>query len=386
MAIDVEFMSIGTEQREYLVPFELLKKEMAKIGCDLLTNEECKQIGLQHSTNMFKESYDMALKDKSNPKFPMTPDVARYSFFNRWFIFKRHSMGQEEEAVKEAKELVVGNNAKVQTAFELAQKAVAGPEAKPYYTKDEQAKMVQQEALNKGKQQAQVEEIKGEMEKVVPGAVSEKTKFELAELLQFYLDASQADKQLKMGDPDAARWLAPSSHFPIKDDDGTEYPSVEHYYYAMKFKLASNTPDLASTILSQAGTIHQEFQRKLNSYEVLKRKITPQEAHEMVKEERKLVLDLFTPKQLKPYGVKFDEGKWTTVKDKVLFEGLKQRYDLDARFRRIEEKAKGLGLYMLYYTGTSSGSELGGKRKADKTIDGENKVGKMIMELAGYRV
>jgi predicted NAD-dependent protein-ADP-ribosyltransferase YbiA (DUF1768 family) len=84
--------------------------------------------------------------------------------------------------------------------------------------------------------------------------------------------------------------------------------------------------------------------------------------------------------------VKFDEGKWTTVKDKVLFEGLKQRYDLDARFRRIVEKAKGLGLYMLYYTGTSSGSELGGKRKADKTIDGENKVGKMIMELAGYRV
>ena len=41
MAVDVKFLSIGTEQKEYLVPFDLLRAEMGKIGCDLLTDAEC---------------------------------------------------------------------------------------------------------------------------------------------------------------------------------------------------------------------------------------------------------------------------------------------------------------------------------------------------------
>ena len=40
---------------------------------------------------------------------------------------------------------------------------------------------------------------------------------------------------------------------------------------------------------------------------------------------------------------------------------------------------------MLYYTGSASGSELGGKRRSeDGVIDGANKVGKIIMQLANF--
>ena len=91
-----------------------------------------------------------------------------------------------------------------------------------------------------------------------------------------------------------------------------------------------------------------------------------------------------------PAGMKrrkaiLDDGKWLTMKDKVLEDGIRQRWERDALFRKVVEAVRRKGLYILYDTGTMSGSELGGKRKADGTIDGENKVGKIIMTLAKFR-
>ena len=99
MPIEVDFVSIGTTQREYLVNFELLKAKMAEIGCDLLTQDECRALDLVNSTALFEESYDMAAK--RGQKFAMSPTVRQYSFFNRWFIFKRRrggSLPEEGEA------------------------------------------------------------------------------------------------------------------------------------------------------------------------------------------------------------------------------------------------------------------------------------------------
>jgi hypothetical protein len=380
MGIDVKFMSIGTEQREYLVPFELLKKEMLKIGCELLTTEECKELSIQKSTNLFSESFAMA--QKQGKKFPMSADVARYSFLNRWFIFKRRRIGIPEEEVENQAMIDVSSSSNVRRAIQEAKAELKGPAVERKESLAEKAVKANEAAMNKGKKEE--EEIKIAMDKVVPGAVAEKTKFELAELYQFYLDASLADKQLKMGDPEAARWISPSSHFPIKDKDDTQYPSVEHYYYAMKFKLASNKPELAPAIFGVEGKIHQEFNTMRNAEKVAA-PITSDRDNTLVKEERKQVLDVFSVKQIKKYGVVINEGKWSTIKDDVLHYALEQRYELDARYRKIVEKVKSMGLYLIYYTGASSSSELGAKRKADKTIDGENKIGKMMMEIAGFR-
>ena len=81
-----------------------------------------------------------------------------------------------------------------------------------------------------------------------------------------------------------------------------------------------------------------------------------------------------------------NEGAWFAQKDKVLTEGLRQRWEKDARLRKIVEAVKAKGLILLYYTGPGSGSDLGGKRAADETIDGENKVGRILMQLAGFRL
>ena len=65
-------------------------------------------------------------------------------------------------------------------------------------------------------------------------------------------------------------------------------------------------------------------------------------------------------------------------------EGLRQRWLRDARFHKIVEAARTQNKYMLYNTGISAASELGGSRKLDGRIEGENKVGKFIMQLAQF--
>jgi predicted NAD-dependent protein-ADP-ribosyltransferase YbiA (DUF1768 family) len=79
-----------------------------------------------------------------------------------------------------------------------------------------------------------------------------------------------------------------------------------------------------------------------------------------------------------------DEAKWATEKEKVIEEGLKQRWTLDKRFRKIIETARNQGKYLLYYTPGAT-TNLGGKRdKNTGQIEGDNKVGKIMMKLAGY--
>ena len=216
--------------------------------------------------------------------------------------------------------------------------------------------------------------------------VGPKKKYTLSELFQFYVDASQADKlKLAPPDPDAARWLAPSARVDINDGD-TVYPSLEHYLAAMKYKLATNKPELGENLFSQSGTVHQEFlnQRDTESAQGT-RALSAERAHELLKAERTKVADESSAKAFKKYRVVYDEAKWNAIKDTKLREGLTQRWQRDARLRRIVEAAKGKGMALLYYTGPGTGSDLGGKRTAEGLIDGENKVGRILMELAGYR-
>ena len=413
--IDVEFISIGTENREYLVPFELLKAKMLEIGCELLTPAELKEVGLQQSTAAFETSYEMA--GRKGQKFPMSAVVKQYSFFNRWFIFKRRRGGSDTAEVESEGEAAAvgaattppeptrmaasGPNAVAApsavgapVASTPAAKAAAPPVAPP---------AVGALATPAAKTQAPpaatpAVPVQQPLHTIplAPPLAGPKQKYTLGELLQFYVDASQADK-LKMTppDPDAARWLAPSAPFDIHDGE-TVYPSLEHYLAAMKYKFATNKPDLAESLFSQSyvqadgkkgyGSIHQEFLGKREADTAQgTRALTSERAHELLKAERKSVIDESSPAAFKKYRVVYDQAQWDAIKDVKLREGLKQRWDRDQRLRRIVEAAKAKGLTLLYYTGPGTGSDLGGKRTPEGLIDGENKVGRILMELAGFR-
>ena len=250
MAVDVKFLSIGTEQKEYLVPFDLLRAEMGKIGCDLLTDAECKEMGLAASTELFDKTY--AAATKAGEKFAMIPVVQQYSFFNRWFIFKRRRGGLNSEAAEE--------EAKAPAEPMAPAAAVAAP---------------------------------------APAVASLAKKYTPTQLLQFYAaapdlsDAKLAQLELGPEFKDAARFLAPSIISPIKDED-LEYPSTEHYMAAMKYKLASDRPELAAQF-AMGGGIHQKYLAALAKPGANVKKLAKAESDELAK-----------PLE----GVAFNEGLW----------------------------------------------------------------------------
>jgi predicted NAD-dependent protein-ADP-ribosyltransferase YbiA (DUF1768 family) len=412
LPIEVDFVSIGTTQREYLVSFEYLKAKMAEIGCDLLTQEECRALDLVNSTALFEESHDMAAR--RGQKFTMSPTVRQYSFFNRWFIFKRRRGGSLPEAEAEAEGMpevvetveppLVAKMPSLSKAQVNAQKArlarltgqapetAAVPNAVPAPAPpapsgpDASVKQITIRPPPVPAAGGPAAGGPGAGGHTIPVTDAVRRKYGLSEIFQFYNDATLTDKN-KIGDPEAARWLAPSSPFPIMDGD-VIYPSVEHYIAGMKYKLATNKPELASKIFSQEGEVHQSFLRTRATESAQgARALSAQRDQELLKEERKKVLEESNPgtSGMKKYRVTFDEGKWFGVKDGVLRDALTQRWEKDERMRRILTAVKAKGLVLLYYTGPGSGSDLGGKRTSEGYIDGENKVGKILMELAGWR-
>jgi len=423
LGVDVEFMTIGMGHREYLVPFKLLEEKLKLIGCELLTKEELKEVGLPTSTGTFDSAWDMAAK--KGKKFPMGPAAKQFSFMNRWFIFRRKRMDTMgaavvAEAAAAANSITTGvaptaPGAKAQapapttgraaTARQRAEKNAAAATAVQNAAASVHA--VAEAALREGVSPAAAAAIQratdsvnaaaeaaaaatvGRTVPVAPGpaaAPGTGRTYTIGELFQFYTDAAVKDS-LGIKDPGAARWLALSAPFQIKDpEDGTIYPSVEHYIGGMRAKMATNKPELGPSIFSREGTIHQRFlnDRLVESNGGTK-PLTEERDHEILKAEIAAVKDAMRAPSLKKNRAVVDEAKWATAKDAVVEEALTQRWTRDARFRKIVETARDRGKTLLYYTPGSATSNLGGMRATSTgRIDGENKVGKIIMKLAGY--
>ena len=383
LAIDVDFISIGTINREYLVSFDFLKAQMKTIGCELLNDEELRELGLHHSTNTFRASYDMAAR--GDCIYTMDDAVKEYSFYHRWYIFKRKASGPiapEELAAVIPTAMVKPTNMGANTNTNGIPVAIPKDEAPA------QTKTVKKAANKKAISAAETTEepplnfVQGE-----PITVSADRSFEPSELFQFSPDASQQDV-LKIKEPAAGRWLTLIAPFAIPDPDEPSimYPSVEHYMAAMKFKLATDKPELAKTIMSQEGRVHQKYlaQRQSETSSGA-RALTADRDTELLKAEAEEVRFESRPQAIARYGAAYDDSKWLAAKDKVLNDALTYRWTNDKRLRKIIEAARDQKKYLLYYTGTSSGSELGGKRRtSDGRIDGANKVGKIYMKLALY--
>ena len=400
LAIDVEFISIGTTHKEYLVPFELLKKKLKAIGFELLEKKDLEDFGLKSSTNTFNVSYEMTQVDnskggrqKGKKAYTMPDAVKEFSFLNRWFIFKR--MGEVAEIPK----IELATEAITEGVVEAKGLESKGLEAKGLEYKGLEAKGLESKGLEAKGLEANGLEAKEEEEEEAKEVVSETgaklpprdKKFTEVEVFRFGSDVRQADiLGIKDGagkkDINVGRWLGLAAPFlQIDPDDGTvKYPSIEHYLAAMKLKLASNKPDLAKTLMSTAGKIHQDFALKRRAEPV--KQESPRD-FELLAEEAVDVRKKMTKTYLNQYRVVFDEDKWIPIKDRVLRDAIKYRWEHDKRFRETVEAARNAGKYLLYSTKIASvASELGGTRSlSTNMIEGENKVGLFIMELAGFK-
>ena len=407
LGVDVNFISIGMPHREYLVPFKLLEDKMRLIGCELLTGDELKEVGMVNSSATFDVSWEMA--KKRGTTFKMIDAVKQFSFMNRWFIFKRkrqetlataEAVAQAPQAPQNQGKANAGRSAAARNrANAVAEAATAIQNQAQPQAKSQASAQKPENQGQKPENQGQKPENQGQAQPqgqaqaptrtvgVAPGPAAAPTKsYTLGEVFQFYMDAATSKDQLGMKPPDkgAARWLAPGAPFPIKDGD-VEYPTMEHYIGGMRAKRATNKPELAETIFSREGTIHQRFLNdRLGMTNGGTKQLSEEEDHDLLKAELSAVKLAAGGVALKKYKAVVDDAAWATEKDKVLEEALKQRWDRDARFRKIIETARNLGKYLLFYTPGAT-TNLGGKRDKDTgQIDGDNKVGKIMMKLAGY--
>jgi hypothetical protein len=377
LAIDVEFITIGTEHREYLVPFRLLKRKMAEIGFELLTTDETKAIKLRNSTATFEESFAMA--EKAGKKFEMASVVREFSFLNRWFIFKRRAMSQVE-AEEELQEAADEVNRVEREAQEVEEEEGRAASIAPR----EGAEAEAMEAVAKGIEEKPEPTVEAPFR--LPGP---EDKLDPAQVYRFGMSAALQDT-LRLGDKEkgAARWISPSALFPIRDpgEAGVEYPSIAHFMAGMQLKFGGRAPDLAKELFSTTGKIHQaaEGARRLKSGRG--GKLSEKDYYESIKDEAIAIKNALSPSALRPYKIKMDESEWNKHKDELLRNALKQRWDRDKRFHTIVEKARTLKKYLLYYTSNTGGGEMSGVLRENGTIDGENKMGRYIMEIAGFRL
>ena len=405
LAVDVNFVTIGTNQREYLVNYDTLVEGMASIGCEPLSKDTLKQLKLSESSMPFDTTWDVA---KKNGNTYMMPDAVRkFSFMNRWFIFQRkHEVAAavaENTGVRSLRERVAETMPAATTGKEdyvdeddvdegdveegdneesVGPLAAAAPAAAaPAAVNPLNAAIKARKALAKTAVSAK------RTIPVAPGqATPAETTYASGELFQFHTDAAEKDF-LEIGDKGAGKWLSPTAPFPIEDPevDGVIYPTMNHYLAAMRYRLASNTPDIATTVFSREGSIHQKFIRiRVDESEGGKKSIPEKRDQRLLKEEDGDVRDEIRPSAFKRRSSIFDEAKWASKKDEVLKEGLRQRWEKDKRFRKIVEAARDKGKTLLYYAPGANSSNFGGVHRSTGQIEGENRIGKYIMELAGF--
>jgi hypothetical protein len=388
MAIDVEFISIGSKYREYLVSFPYLVERLAKIGFRLLNDKELAELNLKQSTNTFDASHAMAATQRMN--YRMLDSVKEFSFLNRWFIFKRQGA---VEAVAPPIELLE-------------------PE-------------VQEEAPVLDDEKVEAEKVEVEAPSGFRLPPRDKM-WEAQQIFAFGMDAVRKDI-LRVVDPkgkpdlNVGRWMSLSAPFPIPDpmpnlddpsaaplpDNAILYPSIEHYIAGMKLKHAlvvprrPGEPDLGQLIMSMDGDIHQKAEKKRREAMQAKRFLPESDDdYKLIVKEAQEVRKFFTTrKQLNLYKADISDDKWLPIRDKYLRDALRYRFKFDERFNAAIRAAKDDKKYLLHTKSSTnsnineasdavegSASELYGKRDVSrKIILGKNKVGLMLMEIAGFQ-
>lgn len=401
MGIDVEFISIGSSHKEYLVPFELLESKMKDIGFRLLNKKELGQMKLQNSTELFEDTYNQLLPN-TRKKYQMGDSVKQFSFLNRWFIFKREGEVIVEEAAKAAE--VAAEVAAEAAAVEAPSVAVSlKPAVKPMRKPGVAASVA---PLSVAPQPVASESAAPEVSPLEEASAIKKY-LTAAQLFRFGPDVKTnqgVDIQFQ-GKPDehVAQYMSLIGPFPIPDDqdEAILYPSIEHYLAAMKVKKAGKklkgasakaeyTSDLAKNLFGMDGQIHKDMLEERS-------KARPpivedsERDYEYLLSEAVKVRKAATDLSLKRYNIVIDDAMWSAIKDEALYYGLEYRMNRDARFQNAVLTIVRDGRDLLYSTkntgkNAATAEELGGERllagPKKHTIKGENKVGNMLMDIA----
>jgi len=331
-AIDVFYYSIGEEHREYLVSFEYLTKRLAEIGCELLNPDEMAGMSLSNSTNLFSESHKM-----TGNMYNMSRTLKEFSFLNRWFIFRRRTVGKLVEM-------------------------------------DKPVHIAQETTKEKAIPESELIELAAALPATIPIETTEKRP-----IYKFFHGAVLKD-DLKIGRKDWARYLSIATLSNLHDinDPSIIYPSLEAAFASALFQVATDKPDLGPTLFSVNSTIHQDYMRKLKEVPDANDK----RKSELLEDEILAIRNQIKPAEIKRLGVKYNEADWLGKRETIMQHYITERYNTDSEFKRIMDAIKAKNGILVFYNGPKP-SELGGLVKDNNVIVGQNKLGIMYMHTVG---
>jgi hypothetical protein len=349
-AIDVFFMSIGEEHREFLVSWDYLVTRMKEIGCELLLPDELASLKLQSSTAKFSESYKLV-----GSKYSMSAALQDFSFLNRWFIFRRRSQGSVLTVAEE-------------------EPVIVSPKKSPS-TKANKANMnkpvIAEELIAKDEMALEKAEIA--VDEPAP-KVDESVKTSGQPIYKFFHGAVLKD-DIGSGRKDWARYISSFTHSRLRDiDDPTiVYPSLEAAFSAERFKKGTNAPHLGARLFSVDEALHQKYLKLIVAG------VTDKQKYEILEDEGSEIRETVKPASMKRLGAKWNETAWLEARDAVMSSYIQQRYDTDAEFKRILDLVKSKNAILVFHNGTRP-SEMGGLIKEGGVIEGQNKLGQMYMD------
>jgi len=404
-AIGVNFISIGTEHTEYLMNYDYLKERLAEKGIEPLNEGECKELGVPASTQMFRDSLEAA--EKVGQKYIMNDAVKKFSFLNRWFIFKRRARevapaaeGEEGAAAAPLKPTV-----NCRAAFKISVKSEREDERYMDYTtqykpsipdpedpsilypsiKHFLAGVLFSQSSNKP-EIAEVFSTKGEIHEDF------EAKRQAEARLPLYTAERRAELE-KLIEKEQA--LVEKKYAELREKLEKEKPAT-----ASKKDAAESKKEVAESKKAQdekkkelAKKEAAEQQEIIDKYKKIVKKekaetrLTPAVRRQLEEEEAKMidtVLQKFrAPTRMAKLKLEFaDKDEEIANRDEALRYAVSHRYEHDERFKAIADRLRQENKYILYHV-KEEGNDLGGVCLVDGTILGLNKYGKEIMNAAG---
>jgi hypothetical protein len=364
LAIDVDFISIGETHTEYLVSWAYLQAQLATAGFELLTATECAEVGLSASTQMFSETWTAA--QAAGETYAMSDAVQRFSFLNRWYVFKRRS----------------DRRPAAPTAMPIAP-PVGLTEVRPERLTEAPAAAALS-AIAEGKEEEteateaapQLDVIELPEPAAAAAVVAEPGK-------PFLVDFMKKTPDLRLGEglKDWPRYMSLATLVEISDrtDPTIKYPSVEAAIASARYQVASNKPDLGARFFRVEGTIHQRFeenrqkdQREGRDADVIEKHTENQLGATRIESGKN---------KMRTQGATFDDAAWLAAREEVYRDYIKRRYDVDARFRAMIDAIRTAGGEILFANGKEPNALGVGVLDDGTIVGGENIVGKIMMGL-----
>jgi hypothetical protein len=331
LAVDVDFMANGITYTQYLVSWPYLQTRLAECGLEL------------EASQMFGETWSAA--EAAGDVYAMSDAVRRLSFINRWWVFRRTS----DRRPAPPRETVSGAKA-VLTEMKPAEMEVSTSNA---------AAMLS----------AVVEEGEAEGDE---GPT------------EYILDAANraGDGRLGAELADWSRYMTLGIPVEVVDmmDPTIVYPNIEAAIASAKYQYATDLPKKGPELFNVKGSIHQKAEA---ARAILRTVGGTQEAMDKTYDDEVTDIRLQSGKNkiTKSYKGTWNVDAWNERKESVYRAYLKQRYDIDARFRAMIDGIKAKSGQILYANGTSAENEMGVGVVDGKSIGGQNRIGQWFMEL-----